>query len=155
MAVSQELATCQDERDQYKSQAIDYADRTRALKSALLAQKRERNRKETVADEQHQNLLDLLNRINEENRSLQRELEKMKAELEESRGDNKLLRQQLARYKLSSFSSSASASKDDGEVLAPIMAVTPLSRSTSKDDSAVATAAIIDEFERLKTEVRR
>lgn len=90
LKVSQELAKCQQEKEQYKLQSIDYAERCKAMKLALIAQKKERNRKESMAEEQQINLAHVFKCVKEENKSLNEEIENLKSQLDEAKCDTKV-----------------------------------------------------------------
>lgn len=90
MTVSQELDVCQNEKNLYLNQSKELAERCKALKLALVAQKQERNRKESVVEEQHQNLTHVLTCVKEENNSLHEEINTLKRKLDEAQGDIKV-----------------------------------------------------------------
>uniref|UniRef100_A0A915L150 Coiled-coil domain-containing protein n=1 Tax=Romanomermis culicivorax TaxID=13658 RepID=A0A915L150_ROMCU len=103
LKVSQELVECQKEKQTHKTQAQEYAERCKAMKMAMVAQKRERNRKESAAEEQQHNLVHVFKCVKEENKSLNEEIESLKSQLEEAKCDIKLMKAELSRQKLEHF----------------------------------------------------
>ncbi|KRX99888.1 Coiled-coil domain-containing protein [Trichinella pseudospiralis] len=96
LIISQELASCQDERDNLQRKCAELVLKCREQRRLLKAQKIREQQAEQTSRKDQADILQTLNRVNEENRALSAEIEHLNAELAEAQGDAKCLRQKLA-----------------------------------------------------------
>ncbi|KRZ80853.1 Coiled-coil domain-containing protein [Trichinella papuae] len=96
LIISQELASCQDERDNLQRKCAELVLKCREQRRLLKAQKIREQQAEQTSRKDQADILQTLNRVNDENRALSAEIEHLNAELAEVQGDAKCLRQKLA-----------------------------------------------------------
>ncbi|KRZ49999.1 Coiled-coil domain-containing protein [Trichinella nativa] len=89
LIISQELASCQDERDNLQRKCAELALKCREQRRLLKAQKIREQQAEQTSRKDQADILQTLNRVNDENRALSAEIEHLNAELAEAHGDAK------------------------------------------------------------------
>ncbi|KRX85632.1 Coiled-coil domain-containing protein, partial [Trichinella sp. T6] len=89
LIISQELASCQDERDNLQRKCSELALKCREQRRLLKAQKIREQQAEQTSRKDQADILQTLNRVNDENRALSAEIEHLNAELAEAHGDAK------------------------------------------------------------------
>uniref|UniRef100_A0A914XPH7 Uncharacterized protein n=1 Tax=Plectus sambesii TaxID=2011161 RepID=A0A914XPH7_9BILA len=127
LAVSEDLARCQQDRDKWQTVAQNYERNLSRVEALYEKEKEVAKQKDRAANEEKMHQAVLVKSLRQENEKFLHENGALQIELKEAKGDSKMLRQKLARHQLKEY---YAASEDNQSPIEPLP--TPKSRLSSQ-----------------------